>query len=99
MKKTTATAENTTHAPHLEDMTQKVTDYLYEHVRNIDKATLLKYAGIALLVFYGIRKSNILSGIAITLISGLITNLLAANSSDGKSSNEDVISTLLKKLA
>ncbi len=85
--------------PHIESMIEKVADYLYAHAKTVDKATLLKYAGIAILVFYGLRKSNLLSGIAITLITGVITNLISGNGPTEGKSNEDVISVLLKKLA
>lgn len=91
-------AQTINNHPQIEPLVEKLTDYLYQHAKNIDKATLLKYVGIAILVIYGLRKSNLLSGIAITLISGLVANLISSGGESSTQHNDDVIASLIKKL-
>ncbi len=68
---------NTTDGHDMSEVAQQVLDYIETHTKKIDKTTLIKYIGLALVVIYGIRKSNILSSLAISIITGLVTKLLA----------------------
>ncbi|HLP21387.1 MAG TPA: hypothetical protein VK174_13840 [Chitinophagales bacterium] len=58
-------------------MADTIVSYLGEQAKNMDKATLAKYVAIAVLVIYGIRKSNVLGSLAISLITGIVSKYLA----------------------
>lgn len=61
----------------IHSMADTVVSYLGEQAKNMDKATLAKYVAIAVLVIYGIRKSNVLGSLAISLITGVVSKYLA----------------------
>ena len=79
MKKPTTTRKKASAKP-LSDvhvMAQDVIKYLETHAKKIDKATLAKYIAVAVLIIYGIRKSNVLGSIAISLITGVASKFMA----------------------
>ncbi|HLP52180.1 MAG TPA: hypothetical protein VK154_14925 [Chitinophagales bacterium] len=61
----------------VQSIADTVVSYLGEQAKNMDKATLAKYVAIAVLVIYGIRKSNVLGSLAISLITGVVSKYLA----------------------
>jgi hypothetical protein len=82
MKKTSKTSSSrrnssSTESPDLQQMAQEVIKYIETHAKKLDKATLAKYAGIAVLVIYGLRKSNVLGSLALSLITGLVTKYVS----------------------
>lgn len=79
MKKAATTRKKATAKPvsDIQTMAQNVVHYLEGHAKKIDKATLAKYVAVAVLVIYGIRKSNVLGSLAISLITGIVTKFMA----------------------
>lgn len=59
-------------------MQDKVLGYINSNVKNIDKTQLAMYVGVALLVIYGIRKSNLMGSLTISLITAAISKFFAA---------------------
>jgi hypothetical protein len=60
----------------LQSMAEEVIKYIETHAKKLDKATLAKYAGIAVLVIYGLRKSNVLGSLALSLVTGMVTKYI-----------------------
>ena len=56
---------------------ETVVRFLESKAKKIDKTTLAKYVAVAVLVIYGIRKSNILGSLAISLVTGVMTKFMA----------------------
>ena len=79
MRKTIAPRQKPAAKPSsdVHSMADTVISYLGEQAKNMDKATLAKYVAIAVLVIYGIRKSNVLGSLAISLITGIVSKYLA----------------------
>jgi len=86
MKKTTSTTRKKGQAKPASDVhstAQDVIRFLETKAKNMDKATLAKYIGVAVLVIYGIRKSNILGGITLSLLTGIVTKFMADKGAGG----------------
>ena len=66
-----------TPANDIADKAKAVLTFIEEQGIKIDKASLAKYIVLAMAIVYGIRKSNVLGSITVSLITGLITKLLA----------------------
>jgi hypothetical protein len=84
MKKSTAktgtssrSKSNSESSNDLQSMAEEVIKYIEAQAKNIDKATLAKYAAIAVLVIYGLRRSNVLGSLALSLITGLVTKYIS----------------------
>jgi hypothetical protein len=61
----------------LQAMAEEVIKYIEDKAKNIDKATLAKYVGVAILVLYGLRKSNILGSLAMSVITGMVAKYVS----------------------
>jgi hypothetical protein len=78
MKKSTGKNSKTNGATaELQNLAEEVIKYIETQAKDLDAATLAKYAGIAVLVIYGLRKSNVLGSIAISIVTGIITKYLS----------------------
>jgi hypothetical protein len=80
MKKSTASSKrksNSKPTNDLQSMAEEVIKYIETQAKNIDKATLAKYAGIAVLVIYGLRKSNVLGSLVLSIITGVVTKYVS----------------------
>lgn len=79
MKKQIATRRKATAKPvsDLQSRAEEIIKFLEGHAKKIDKTTLAKYVAIAALVIYGIRRSNVLGSLTISLLTGAITKFMA----------------------
>ena len=70
--------------PDAKEVASKVISYLEEHFENFDKKSLLKFIPIAILLIYGIRKSNFLLSMILPIATGLITKYFSDRSEAGE---------------
>lgn len=56
---------------------KNVADYVLLNAKKLDKETIAKYVGIALLVIYGIRKSNVVGSLILSIVTGLVTKFMS----------------------
>jgi hypothetical protein len=56
----------------LQAMADEAIKFIENKAMNMDKAQLAKYVGIAVLAFYGLRRSNILGSIAMSIVTGMV---------------------------
>lgn len=64
-------------ASEVHSMANDVIKYLESHAKNLDKATIAKYVAVAVIVLYGIRKSNILGGLSLSIITAIVSKFMA----------------------
>jgi|ERR1043165_3107833 hypothetical protein len=58
---------------------ENILGFLETKARNMDKLTIAKYTAVALLVIYGIRKSNVLGSLAVSVVTGVVSKFMADN--------------------
>jgi hypothetical protein len=87
-QKTTQSGDNQKQEKDFEKMGRDVLKYLETHFANLDKADITKYVAVALVVLYGVRRSSILSSVAVSLITALVAKFLAEQI-EGKETNDE----------
>ena len=58
--------------PNAKQVASKVISYMEEHFENFDKKSLIKFIPVAILLIYGIRKSNFLLSMILPIATGII---------------------------
>lgn len=72
----------------VDEIAKKVMQYIKENTETVDKKALVKYASLAVLSLYGMRKSGLLGGLLVTAAVGVLAKHLLTEGLQQESEKE-----------